>query len=502
LVKQMLRPILWLSVVALGVLAQPSLHAQLPANAVPVKTYTGYYNDQAVYFSAFETNSANFAGVNGLVYAPRLGNANGAGVANMIFFSGGPAGQTVVLQTQPGQPDYSPIWHVIVAAWRGPGTMPLITSYNAALQWWQSGRLLLQSTGIVFNGPVIVINRQISTGAGGNLAPTLSPNEFLGLNPATRTAYFVGHQGYAGGQVVTFLALEHAPGVISMAPGAMPVPTIDLNHLGHAAIANFFVPPGQLPLLDSYPTQMVSNPGTTTPSPVYGGGAGTAGKGSTTPPPPVQGTGQTGQQPAGGTTTGQSPSTYGTTGSTGQMPVEGAFGAAATSQLPAYSLPPFQGLYSPIWHVHPVTFLTGGTGQPLTSLQGLAAVLSSGLAVQTDGGVQDTFNCPIVALGVAYVPPPGGTGGTTTGTTTGTTGYTGTTGTTGTTGYTGTTGTTGYTGTTGTTGTTGYTGTTGTTGTTGYTGTTGTTGTTGYTGTCGTTTGNPVYTPPTGTTGY
>ena len=125
--------------------------------------------------------------------------------------------------------------------------------------------------------------------------------------------------------------------------------------------------------------------------------------------------------------------------------------------------------------MHPVTYTTGGTGQPLTSLQGLVSALGAGLAVQTDGGVQDTFNCPIVALGVAYVPP-GGTGGTT-GTTTGTT--------------------TGYTGTTGTTGTTGYTGTTGTTGTTGYTGTTGTTGTTGYTET----TGNPVYTPPTDTGG-
>src|SRR5436190_2769361 len=280
----MLRSILWLFVVALGVLAQPSLHAQLPANAVPVKTYTGFSNGMAVYFSAFETNSANFANANGLVYAPRLSNANGAGVANMIFFQNGAAGQTVVLQTQPGQPDYSPIWHVIVAAWpQSKGkAVPLVTSYNAALQWWRAGQLALQSTGIVFNGPVIVINRQIGTTTTGVLAPTLSRNEFLGLDPSTRTAYFVGHQGYAGGQVVTFLALEYAAGVISQAPGAMPVPTIDLNHLGHAAIANFFVPPGQLPLLDSYPAQMVANPTNpgnpyTPPGMVYGG-AGTAGK--------------------------------------------------------------------------------------------------------------------------------------------------------------------------------------------------------------------------------
>ena len=136
MVKQSLRSILWLFVVALGVLAQPSLHAQLPANAVPVKTYTGFFNDMAVYFSAFETNSANFASGNGLVYAPRLSNANGAGVANMIFFQNGAAGQTVVLQTQPGLPDYSPIWHVIVAAWPGGKASAMREIAPAAVEEW------------------------------------------------------------------------------------------------------------------------------------------------------------------------------------------------------------------------------------------------------------------------------------------------------------------------------------------------------------------------------
>src|SRR5204863_1373767 len=217
--------------------------------------------------------------------------------------------------------------------------------------------------------------------------------------------YFVGHQGYAGGQVVTFLALEHAAGEINDAPGALPVNTLDLNHLGHAAIANFFEVPGQLPLLDSYPAQQVTNPGTpytppgttggttggtpgyTPPGMVYGGGAGTAGKPGNLPPP--QGTGQTGQQPVGGTS-GQNPSASGTPpGPTGQQPVEGAYGTQATSQLPPFSLPPY-GQYSPIWHVHPVTFPKGG-GPPLTSLQALGAALSAGQALQTDGGLQDTF---------------------------------------------------------------------------------------------------------------
>jgi len=412
----MLRSSLWPLVVALGAFAQPS-HAQAPANAVPVKTYTGFFNNSAVYFLAFETNSSNFASVNGLPYAPRLSNANSAGVDNMIFFNNGATGQTVVLQSEPGLPDYSPIHHVLTAAWTGTGAMPLITSYGAAVQWWQMGQLALQSTGIVFNGPVIVINRPLGVLGGGQLAPTISPNEFMGINPAARTAFFVGHQGYAGGQVVTFLALEHAPGVISQAPGASPVSTIDLNHLGHAAIANFFVAPGQLPILDSAPNlQTVVNPATPTTTPgstIYGGGASIAGKPSQLPV-----AGATGQQPVAGAT-GQQP-VAGATGTTGQQPVAGASGqlpvggvsggmpvageSGGSNQLPIYSLPPYAG-YSGIWHVHHVVFQTGVAPQALTSLQAIQAALSSGLATEVDGGVQDVFNCPVVAMGSSTVQP-------------------------------------------------------------------------------------------------
>jgi hypothetical protein len=524
LVRQMLRSSLWPLVVALGVLAQPS-HAQAPANAVPVKTYTGYFNNTAVYFTAFETNSSNFASVNGLVYAPRLSNANAAGVDNMIFFSNGAAGQTVVLQSEPGLQTYSPLHHVLMASWSGAGTMPLITSYAAAVQLFQAGQLAIQSTGIVFNGPVIVINRPLGVVGGGQLAPTISPNEFAGINPSARTAFFVGHQGYYGGQVVTFLALEHAPGEISMAPGASPVSTIDLNHLGHAAVANFFVAPGQLPLLDSFPAGVtVTTPATTPPATgiagVSGSYASIAGKagplpvagvtgqtpvagatgqlpvaGATGQTPvsgvtgttgqlpvagatgqtPVSGvTGSTGQLPVAGATgtTGQTP-VSGVTGSTGQLPVAGATGttgqlpvSGTTGQLPVggvsggkpvagesggagtlpvFSLPPYQGLYSPIWHVHQVMSLTG-TPQVLTSLQALASALSSGLVTQVDGPQDATFNCPIVAVGQSFIQP----GVSTTTPTTGGTVTTPVAGSTGTTPVTGGTVTTPVGGTTGT----------------------------------------------------
>jgi hypothetical protein len=347
--------------------------------------------------------------------------------------------------------------------------MPLITSYAAAVQLFQAGQLAIQSTGIVFNGPVIVINRPLGVVGGGQLAPTISPNEFAGINPSARTAYFVGHQGYYGGQVVTFLALEHAPGVIANAPGASPVSTIDLNHLGHAAVANFFVVPGQLPLLDSFPAGVtVTTPATTPPTTgiagFTGGYASVAGKpgplpvaGATGQVPvsgttgttgqlpvagatgqqPVSGTtGTTGQQPVSGTTgqlpvagaTGQQP-VSGTTGqqpvsgTTGQLPVGGVSGGKAVAgesggagMLPVYSLPPYQGLYSPIWHVHQVMF-TSGTPQLITSLQTLASALSSGLVTEVDGSQDSTFDCPIVAVAQSavqpttpvYTPPVGGT---------------------------------------------------------------------------------------------
>src|SRR5205823_73655 len=89
-------------------------------------------------------------------------------------------------------------------------------------------------------------------------------------------------------------------------------------------------------------------------------------------------------------------------------PQSGTYPQAGSDQstLPPYSQPPYAGLYSPIWHVHQVRFQSGA--QLLTSLQSLQAALSGGLAIQIDGGVQDTFNCPIVSGLQPVNPNPGG----------------------------------------------------------------------------------------------
>ena len=91
MVRPTLRPALWLLALALGVLAQPA-QAQAPSESIGVRTYTGYYNDTAVYFTAFETDDLNFATANNLIYAPRLariwfcagiGNSSTRGIRGM-----------------------------------------------------------------------------------------------------------------------------------------------------------------------------------------------------------------------------------------------------------------------------------------------------------------------------------------------------------------------------------------------------------------------------------
>jgi hypothetical protein len=353
---------------ALGVLARP-LPAQTSANPVPVKTYTGYYNDTAVYFASFETNSAQFATVNGITYAPWLGQVNQTALPTMIFFLNAGYPQTVVLSTEPGRPDYSPLWQVMTASWVGTQPMPLITSYAAALQWADQGQLAMLPTNIIFNGPVFRINRSLNLQDTGTLAPTISPAEFLGINPAARTAFFQGHQGYYNDQPVTFLGLETAPGEISHAPGAIPTPTISAAALGPSGLSGFYAVDGQPPVLAAVPQA-----GTV----VIGAGPG-----------------------------------YGTTTSAGQ--------------------PSTAPLYSPIWYVSHVSFNAGVTPQPLRSVAEIQQAASAGLVTVTPGGPNDTFNCPVPAVypsGVVspspttnpgYVPPTGGTTSPGTGGTTGTT---------------------------------------------------------------------------------
>jgi hypothetical protein len=365
LTRYPLRTHFWLLVLALGALARP-VPAQTPAGAVPVKTYTGYYNDTAVYFASFETNDFQFAVVNNLVYAPRLSQVNGSTAPAMIFFANAAYPQSVVLQTEPGQPDYSPLWQVVTATWIGTQPMPLITSFGAAQQWAAQGQLAMVPTGILFNGPVIRVNRSLNLQDTGSLAPTISPAEFLGIDPSIRTAYFQGHPGYYNDQVVTFLALEHAPGQISHAPGAIPVPTINASVLGTAGLAGFYAVDGQPPVVDSVPLSLASvtlggiTPGYTAPA---------------------------------------------------------SSGAASTAPL-----------YSPIWSVSHVSFNAGVTPQPLRSVAEIQQAASAGLVTVTPGSASDTFNCPIPAVyqpgiispgatGTPTYVPPTATGGTTTGTT-------------------------------------------------------------------------------------
>jgi hypothetical protein len=431
LVRRMLRSSLWLFVVSLALLVQP-LRAQTPAGGVPVKTYTGYFDNTAVYFTAFETSSLAFAQANGLVYAPRLAQANRAVVPQMLFFPNTAPPQSVVLQTQPGRSGYSPIWDVLVASWRGVGKMPLITSYAAAVQYNRQGLLLVQRPGILFNGPVVWIGRTLN-GLGGQLAPTISPNEFLGINPAARTIYFRPHQGYYNGQLTAFLGLEHAVGEIDEAPGAIPVPTIQTNFLGHNAIADFYEVQGQeLPILDSFPqgTTTVTNPGTPGTGgysiqgkPVGGaqGQQGPVGGQTGQQPYPVGGT--TGQgQPVGGYPTGQPVGGYPTgqpvAGDQGQQgPVGGQTGQqpGQTTYPPVSpgSGQPYSGQYSPIWHIHLVNWRPGVAPRLLRSVQEIQQAVSLGQVTVQAGDVAAVFNCPVVtALQPGpYNPVSPGTGG-------------------------------------------------------------------------------------------
>jgi hypothetical protein len=328
------RSSLWLWIVALGALAQP-LRAQAPANAVGVKTYTGYYNDTAVYFAAFETNDVGFARVNNVLYAPHLAQINESALPQMIFFANGTGGQSVVLQTEPGQPDYNPLWQIVSARWVSSDPMPLITSFASAQQWAQQGKLAMDSTGIIFNGPVFLVNRSLDLQDTGSLAPTISPDEFLGINPGIRTAYFKAHPGYYNDQLVSFLALEHAPGQISHAPGAIPVPTLSVSRLGSGAFASFYAIDGQPPVIDSVPLPL-----------------------------------QQAVLALGGVT----PAYTGTTS------------AAQPSNA---------ALYSPVWYVFNVTFNPGVTPQPLRSVQEIQQAASAGMVTIAAGRPEDTFNCPV-----------------------------------------------------------------------------------------------------------
>jgi hypothetical protein len=130
-----------------------SLPAQASQTLPAFPAFYDAHKDVIVVSDAFPKAAAGTFHVN---YAPSLGAVKPASQPAWYIVRGPAAhGQLVVLGSEPGENDYSPLWRTVIVRWK-PGVTPqVLTSDNMILNLAKKGQLTATKTAVIVNATVI-----------------------------------------------------------------------------------------------------------------------------------------------------------------------------------------------------------------------------------------------------------------------------------------------------------------------------------------------------------
>jgi hypothetical protein len=135
-----------------SMLGAHSLPAQASQTLPAFPAFYDAHKDVVVVTDAFPKAAAGTFHAN---YAPSLSAVQSASQPAWYIVRGpAAAGQLVVLGSEPGESDYSPLWKTVIVRWK-PGVTPtMLTSDNMILGLAKKGELTATTTTVVVNAAV------------------------------------------------------------------------------------------------------------------------------------------------------------------------------------------------------------------------------------------------------------------------------------------------------------------------------------------------------------
>ena len=120
--------------------------------------FVGYYDGHHVTYLNTDVSSRAQAAALHINYSAALAFVRGAPA---IYFVNGRAagGQLAVFGSQPGEPDYSPLWQETSVTWRAGVKAVLLTSDNQVAALARQGKLTIHANGVVLNCPIIKVGK-------------------------------------------------------------------------------------------------------------------------------------------------------------------------------------------------------------------------------------------------------------------------------------------------------------------------------------------------------
>lgn len=127
-----------------------------PMHMGTVRQWTGYYDGHRVIYLNTDVSTKGDARMMGINFAPGLQHANMGSQPEIYLIQGrAAANQLAVFGSEPGEKDYSPLWHETILTWKAGATPVLVTSDNQVNAIEKKGQMTERSANILLNCPII-----------------------------------------------------------------------------------------------------------------------------------------------------------------------------------------------------------------------------------------------------------------------------------------------------------------------------------------------------------
>ncbi|MDP9342867.1 MAG: hypothetical protein M3Q23_12405 [Actinomycetota bacterium] len=125
------------------------------AHVAPPTVFKTFYDAHRDGMLATDVGSKTQAKAKHINFSPVLANLGSKAFPEIYIFQGRMAkGQLMVLGSEPGEPDYSPVWGETFAHWKAGVTPHVVKSDTAVDHLAATGKIVLQDTTLLLNCPV------------------------------------------------------------------------------------------------------------------------------------------------------------------------------------------------------------------------------------------------------------------------------------------------------------------------------------------------------------
>jgi len=143
--------------------SSPPMHNPMGMGATHAEshqTFQGFYDAHHDTYLSTDVSDKAQATAMGINYAPGLAGISDQHAPAIYLVEGRSAGsQIAVFGSQPGETDYSPLWHEVVVRWKSGVKPKLLTSDNQILTLAKRHKLTMHATHIILNCPITKVGK-------------------------------------------------------------------------------------------------------------------------------------------------------------------------------------------------------------------------------------------------------------------------------------------------------------------------------------------------------